>query len=92
MSEKPLKKNIKNRIPMMQWDHKIFRVYSEGPDFDTLTVDVDSDRVDHVFIDDMKEEVEELSFEGWRYITGFALDDDSFYLMYKRPSKKKKNL
>ncbi|MGC9513151.1 MAG: hypothetical protein ACP5D8_05905 [Fidelibacterota bacterium] len=90
MKDHQLKKNQNNRKSPVQWDHKIFRVYSDGPDFDTLTIDMDSDRVDHVFIDDMKDEVEELSFEGWRYITGFALDDDSFYLMYKRPSRNKK--
>lgn len=85
-----IKKGSKRRSSPVQWDHKIFRVYQDGPDFETLTVDMDSDRVDHVYIDDMKDEVEELSFEGWRYITGFALDEDSFYLMYKRPSRKKK--
>ncbi|MDD3806429.1 MAG: hypothetical protein PHE86_00145 [Candidatus Marinimicrobia bacterium] len=90
MADHSIKKNQKQTPPLIQWDHKIFRVYSHSPDFDRLTIDMDSERIDHIFIDDINEEVEELSLEGWRYITGFALDDNSFYLMYKRPSRIKK--
>jgi hypothetical protein len=41
--------------------------------------------VDQVKMDDLQYEYEALNMDGWRYQMGFALDDDSFYLFYKKP-------
>jgi hypothetical protein len=46
--------------------------------------------VDQVKMDDLQYEYEALNMDGWRYQMGFALDDDSFYLFYKKPLDKTK--
>jgi hypothetical protein len=46
--------------------------------------------IDHIKIDDLQYEYEALNMDGWRYQMGFALDDDSIYLFYKKPLNESK--
>jgi len=67
------------------WDHKIFRVYNNDIDIKKLEKDFFSDDINHIFVDDIQDEYEMLTFNGWKYSFGFTLDDNSFYLIYDKP-------
>ncbi len=68
-----------------QWGHKVLRVVNDDNFLDSLTSLQSKEAVDHIKMDDLPYESEALNMEGWRYQMGFALDDDSFYLFYKKP-------
>ncbi len=67
-----------------EWGHKILRVVSDEHLIGSA-VPVQPKNINHIKMDDLEYEHESLNFEGWRYQLGFALDDDSFYLFYKKP-------
>jgi hypothetical protein len=67
------------------WDHKIFKVYNNDIDIKKLEEDFFSDDINHIFVDDIQDEYEMLTFNGWKYSFGFTLDDNSFYLIYDKP-------
>jgi hypothetical protein len=84
-----LKENNKQHIPAT-WGHKILRIVKDDTlNTNTLTVRP-KEKINHILIDDLQYEYESLSLEGWRYQMGFSLDDDSFYLYYKKPIDKLK--
>ncbi|MCK5520773.1 MAG: hypothetical protein KAI81_06650 [Candidatus Marinimicrobia bacterium] len=68
-----------------KWDHKIFRVFGAEPNSDSDFFDSNSKRTSNVFIDDLSEVFDELNYFGWNFNFGFRLDNNSFYLLYKKP-------
>ena len=68
-----------------KWDHKIFKVYEAEPDSENAFMDLNSERTSHVFIDELPEVFDELNYFGWNFNFGFTLDNNSFYLLYKKP-------
>ena len=68
-----------------QWGHKVLRVVNDDNFLDSLSTMQNKEAVDHIKMDDLPYESEALNMDGWRYQMGFALDDDSFYLFYKKP-------
>ncbi|MEA3500366.1 MAG: hypothetical protein U9R41_05025 [Candidatus Marinimicrobia bacterium] len=71
------------------WDHKIFKVYKDDIDIKKLENDFFSDDINHIFVDDIKNEYEMLTFDGWKYSFGFTLDNNSFCLIYNKPIDEK---
>jgi len=68
-----------------QWGHKVLRVVNDDNFMDSLPSLQSKEKIDHIKMDDLPYESEALNMDGWRYQMGFALDDDSFYLFYKKP-------
>ena len=68
-----------------EWGHKVLRVVNDDNLLSAMTPVSVKESVDHVKMDDLQYEYEALNMDGWRYQMGFALDDDSFYLFYKKP-------
>ena len=72
------------------WDHKIVRVFDGNSESDNGFFDNKSDRTNHIFIDDLSEEYNEILYRGWAFNFGISIDKNSFYLFYKRPKMNKK--
>ncbi|MEA1986431.1 MAG: hypothetical protein U9N76_02940 [Candidatus Marinimicrobia bacterium] len=70
------------------WKHKIFKVYNDNSDLFKLEDDIFSEDINHIVVEDIQDEYEELTFDGWNYSLGFALDDDSFCLIYNKMAEK----
>lgn len=70
------------------WGHKVLRIVNDDNFLSQLIPAKGKESVDHIKIDDLQYESEALTMEGWRYQMGFALDDDSIYLFYKKPLDK----
>ena len=68
-----------------EWGHKVLRVVNDDNLLSAMTPVSVKESVDHVKMDDLQYEYEALNMDDWRYQMGFALDDDSFYLFYKKP-------
>ena len=68
-----------------EWGHKVLRVVNDENLLHAIAPLQTKESIDHVKMDDLQYEYEALNMEGWRYQMGFALDDDSFYLFYKKP-------
>lgn len=68
-----------------EWGHKVLRVVNDDNFIDAVTPLQNQESIDHIKMDDLQYEYEALNMDGWRYQMGFALDDDSFYLFYKKP-------
>lgn len=68
-----------------EWGHKVLRVVNDENLLNAITPVRVKESVDQVKMDDLQYEYEALNMDGWRYQMGFALDDDSFYLFYKKP-------
>jgi hypothetical protein len=84
-----LKDNNKQKKVTSEWGHKVFRLVNDD-NLSSPLMSVDSKApIDHIKIDDLQYESEALKMEGWRYQMGFALDDDSIYLFYKKPLNRK---
>jgi hypothetical protein len=73
-----------------EWGHKVLRVVNDDNLLTAMTPVSVKESVDQVKMDDLQYEYEALNMDGWRYQMGFALDDDSFYLFYKKPLDKTK--
>ncbi len=67
------------------WGHKVLRIVNDDNFVNQFMPGTGNESVDHVKMDDLQYESEALTMEGWRYQMGFALDDDSIYLFYKKP-------
>ncbi len=89
-NEDKLKENQKkSNNNSIVWDHKIFKVYNKDVDIKKLENDFFSDDINHIFVDDIKDEYEMLTFNGWKYSFGFTLDNNSFCLVYNKPIDEK---
>ncbi|MDZ7822064.1 MAG: hypothetical protein U5N26_09795 [Candidatus Marinimicrobia bacterium] len=67
------------------WGHKIIRIVNDEKFLNNALSVKAKKNINHINLDDLQYEYEMLNVEGWRYQMGFALDDDSFYLFYKKP-------
>lgn len=67
----------------------MFHIYHEHNDVPPSDPSKDTKGIEYLQLDEVADEIEYLSFEGWRYQLGFALDNDSFYLLYNKPIKSK---
>ncbi|MDZ7795900.1 MAG: hypothetical protein U5N56_02155 [Candidatus Marinimicrobia bacterium] len=68
-----------------RWGHKILRIVNDEKFLNNALSVKAKDNINHIYLDDLQYEYELLNVEGWRYQMGFALDDDSLYLFYKKP-------
>ena len=68
-----------------EWGHKVLRVVNDDNFLNAITPIQSKESIDNIKMDDLQYEYEALNMDGWRYQMGFALDDDSFYLFYKKP-------
>lgn len=76
--------------PSSDWGHKVLRIVNDDHFNNSMIPAQGKKSIDHIKMDDLQYEYEALSMDGWRYQMGFALDDDSFYLFYKKPLDSKK--
>ncbi|MFO7841902.1 MAG: hypothetical protein R6V48_07125 [Fidelibacterota bacterium] len=67
------------------WGHKILRIVNDEKFLNNALSVKAKENINHIYLDDLQYEYELLNVEGWRYQMGFALDDDSLYLFYKKP-------
>ena len=67
------------------WGHKVLRIVNDDHLINSVIPAKGKESIDHIKMDDLQYEYEALNMDGWRYQMGFALDDDSFYLFYKKP-------
>ncbi len=67
------------------WGHKVLRIVNDDHLINSVIPAKGKKSIDHIKMDDLQYEYEALNMDGWRYQMGFALDDDSFYLFYKKP-------
>lgn len=80
-----MEKNNKQQVSP-RWGHKILRIVNDEKfPGAALSAKLKDNNINHINLDDLQYEYELLNVEGWRYQMGFALDDDSFYLFYKKP-------
>jgi hypothetical protein len=79
-----LKEKNKQQISS-DWGHKVLRVVNDDNFLNAITPIKSKESIDNIKMDDLQYEYEALNMDGWRYQMGFALDDDSFYLFYKKP-------
>jgi len=84
-----LKENKKQHTSS-DWGHKVLRVVNDDTFINSVIPVAGKESIDHIKMDDLQYEYEALNMDGWRYQMGFALDDDSFYLFYKKPLDSKK--
>jgi hypothetical protein len=82
-----LKENNK-QIRQHEWGHKVLRIVNDDSIMNKMVPLQPKKGINHIIMDDLQYEHEILNGDGWRFQTGFALDDDSFYLFYKKPLKK----
>ena len=76
--------------PSSDWGHKVLRIVNDDNLLNSMIPATGKESIDHIKMDDLQYEYEALNMDGWRYQMGFALDDDSFYLFYKKPLDSKK--
>ncbi len=67
------------------WGHKVLRIVNDDQLIKSVIPIPGKKSIDHIKMDDLQYEYEALNMDGWRYQMGFALDDNSFYLFYKKP-------
>jgi len=79
-----LKENKKQQTSS-EWGHKVLRIVNDEHLLNSVIPVQGKESIDHIKMDDLQYEYEALNMDGWRYQMGFALDDDSFYLFYKKP-------
>jgi len=79
-----LKENKKQQTSS-EWGHKVLRIVNDEHLLNAVIPVQGKESIDHIKMDDLQYEYEALNMDGWRYQMGFALDDDSFYLFYKKP-------
>ncbi len=81
-------KENKKQASQHEWRHKILRIVNDESIMHRMMPLRPKRGINHIIMDDLQYEHEILSGKGWRFQSGFALDDDSFYLFYKKPLKK----
>ena len=78
-------KENKKQHTSSDWGHKVLRIVNDDHFINSMIPAQGKESIDHIKMDDLQYEYEALNMDGWRYQMGFALDDDSFYLFYKKP-------
>ena len=79
-----MKEQKKQHTPS-EWGHKVLRIVNDENLLNSVIPAQGKESIDHIKMDDLQYEYEALNMDGWRYQMGFALNDDSFYLFYKKP-------
>lgn len=80
-----MKEKNEKHIKSSEWGHKVLRIVNDEKLIHSAIPTPGKGAIDHIKMDDLQYEYEALNMDGWRYQMGFALDDDSIYLFYKKP-------
>lgn len=81
-------KESKKHIRQKEWTHKVLRIVRDESIMNKMIPSKPRTGINHIILDDLEYEHDVLNIDGWRYQMGFALDDDSLYLFYKKPLNK----